>query len=216
MKILASIDKNWLLWPDSCWLQSNRPLFIPDFDEKFYAMPAIGFKSGRLGKCIAPKFAIRYFCSFSAALIILSQSALDAIRNGFAPAISSLCFDNAIVLSDGTPLPADAEKLTMEDSISRLAGRIPQNFEIEILSANQSRRGLQPDKLLLTGTPDAIMDAVGTAAMTLSEVSASNSIKTGDFILAPLKGIEPIELRQGQQISISTDGGKPMLLTRFK
>lgn len=216
MKILASIDKNRLLWPDSCWLQSNRPLFIPDFDEKFYAVPAIGFKSGRLGKCIAPKFAIRYFCSFSAALIILSRSALDAIRNGEAPAICDLCFDNAIVLGDGTPLPPDSDKLTLEESISRLAGRIPQNFGIEILSADQSRRGLQPDKVRLTGTPDAIIASIEAAAITLSEASATNSIKTGDFILAPLAGIEPIELHQGQQISISASGGKPMLLTRFK
>ena len=45
--------------PDSSLLRSGQPFFIPDFAGEFRAMPSAVVRIGRLGKGIAPRFAVR-------------------------------------------------------------------------------------------------------------------------------------------------------------
>lgn len=55
------------LLADSSLLFSGRPFFVPDFAQSFVATPTIAVRTGRLGKCIAPKFAHRYCDALTAA-----------------------------------------------------------------------------------------------------------------------------------------------------
>ena len=48
------------LMADSSILYTGRPFFVPDYAQHFVATPTIVVRTGRLGKCIAPKFAYRY------------------------------------------------------------------------------------------------------------------------------------------------------------
>ena len=56
---------------DSSVLYTGRPLFIHDFASGFMAAPSIVVRMGRLGKCIAPKFAHRYWDAFTAAFAVM-------------------------------------------------------------------------------------------------------------------------------------------------
>lgn len=113
MKIYAELTSSTLntqepariVWPDSCWLLSDRPLYIPDFAPCFVAVTAMAGKIGRLGKCIAPRFAHRYVAQWSAALIIIPQPVFERILKGESPQSADLCFDNSLVIGDWLPEP---------------------------------------------------------------------------------------------------------------
>ena len=49
------------LMADSSILYTGRPFFVPDFAQEFVATPTIVVRMNRLGKCVAPKFAHRYW-----------------------------------------------------------------------------------------------------------------------------------------------------------
>ena len=79
------------LMADSSILYSGRPFFLPDFAQQFVAKPTIIVRMGRLGKCIAPKFAHRYWDAFTAGFSVhalqsdnKSLTALDRAFDGAA------------------------------------------------------------------------------------------------------------------------------------
>ena len=105
------------LMADSSILFTGRPFFVPDFAQAFVATPTIAVRTGRLGKCIAPKFAHRYWDAMTAAFsVCASQSdtrqliALDRAFDGAAIVgdwVSTQDFDDPLhevveVMVDGT------------------------------------------------------------------------------------------------------------------
>lgn len=89
-----------VVWPDSCMLLSDRPLYVPDFAPDFVALPMAAYKGCRLGKNIAPRFAGRYLAEFTAALCVMPLRAFESVARGESPAGSDLCFDHAVVIGD--------------------------------------------------------------------------------------------------------------------
>ena len=75
------------LMADSSILYSGRPFFVPDFAARFVAAPSIVVRMGRLGKCVAPKFAHRYWDAFTAGFNVQacddSDSRLVALGRAF-------------------------------------------------------------------------------------------------------------------------------------
>lgn len=61
----ASIE----LLADSSILPTGRPLFVPDWATSFTATLSIAARINRLGKCIAPKFAHRYWDALTGCLL---------------------------------------------------------------------------------------------------------------------------------------------------
>ncbi|MDE6010320.1 MAG: hypothetical protein K2F87_02580 [Muribaculaceae bacterium] len=199
MKIYAEFpstaqEPGRIVWPDSCWLLSDRPLFVPDFAPIFMAQPMYAAKIGRLGKCVAPRFAARYVTRLTAALVILPADALRRISSGIPLPPEDYCFDNAVVIGDwqeGDALPdlgidmlypAGAE-LT---DVMTLAPGIPRHYP-----------------------------ALTEAIVTLSQ---RNTLKMGDVILIPMP-VEPIPLTEEARINIapaSPEAPLPFLITRFK
>ncbi len=212
----ARVD-SWLAWPDSCLLPSDRPLYIPDFDSRFFAIPALALKSGRLGKGIAPKFALRYFSEYSGALIILPQCSISDLRDAILPGSPQLCFDNAVVIGETIAMKPDMGKYPADEALNLLAAGVPDSFCIEIHHAPASPAHAEsplPAEEFLHGKPDT-----RSAAETLAAASTRNTIKTGDFILSPLEGVDPIPLAEGMEIRISLDvdtSARILLRTRFK
>ncbi len=101
------------IWPDSCWLLSDRPLYIPDFASEFVAITALAGKIGRLGKCIASRFAHRYVAQWTVAFIILPKHVFDCICNEESFDAADLCFDNAVVLGEWNQEPPEALRLAV-------------------------------------------------------------------------------------------------------
>lgn len=57
------------LMADSSLLRSGQPFFVPDFAPRFTATPMLAMRIGRLGKCIARRFAHRYVDAVTAAIV---------------------------------------------------------------------------------------------------------------------------------------------------
>lgn len=72
-----SIPQSYLMF-DSAILYTGRPFFLPDFAAQFVATPTIVVKTGRLGKCIAEKFASRYWDAFTAGFAVQAVQGDDA------------------------------------------------------------------------------------------------------------------------------------------
>jgi 2-keto-4-pentenoate hydratase/2-oxohepta-3-ene-1,7-dioic acid hydratase in catechol pathway len=83
------------LMADSSILYSGRPFFVPDFAQRFVATPAIVVRTSRLGKCIAPKFAHRYWDALTAGFNVKACQSDD-------PRLGALdrAFDGAAIVGD--------------------------------------------------------------------------------------------------------------------
>ena len=91
------------LMADSSILFSGRPFFIPDFAQQFVATPSIVVRTGRLGKCIAPKFAHRYWDAFTAGFSVSALAGDDDRLTAIDHA-----FDGAAIVGDWVTV-ADVE-----------------------------------------------------------------------------------------------------------
>ena len=83
------------LMADSAILYTGRPFFVPDFAGQFVARPSIVVRTGRLGKCIAPKFASRYWDAFTAAFTVQAVNDRDEYMGALDRA-----FDGAAIVGD--------------------------------------------------------------------------------------------------------------------
>ena len=83
------------LMADSSILYSGRPFFLPDFAQHYVATPTIIVRMGRLGKCIAPKFAHRYWDAFTAGFTVHAQHSDDDRL-----AALDRAFDGAAIVGD--------------------------------------------------------------------------------------------------------------------
>lgn len=87
------------LMTDSCILYTGRPFFVPDFAQTFVATPAIVVRMNRLGKCVAPKFAHRYWDAFTAAFAVRACHSDDSRLTGLDRA-----FDGAAIVGEWVPV----------------------------------------------------------------------------------------------------------------
>ena len=69
------------------------------------AIPALAAKIGRIGKCVATRFADRYVGELTASALVIPRRALAAIADNRPVAQSMLCFDNAVAIGDWQPDP---------------------------------------------------------------------------------------------------------------
>lgn len=83
---------------DSAIVTARRPLFLPDFTDKWEARLWFAVRVGRLGKDIAPKFAMRYLDAFTLA-VRLRPIFSDGTEGG----VDGL-FDNCVALGEWIPI----------------------------------------------------------------------------------------------------------------
>jgi len=98
---------------DSAIVYSPRPLFLPDWAKRFTAQAAIAVRICRLGKCIAPRFAHRYWDAATVALRTTphdAPTASDTLAN---------VWDGAIVVGQWVNIDHDTphEHLAMQACI---------------------------------------------------------------------------------------------------
>jgi len=65
------------LFADSAIARSGNPLFVPDCFSPWTGAVHVAVRIGRLGKCIAEKFAMRYVDAITAVHVMQSASAAD-------------------------------------------------------------------------------------------------------------------------------------------
>lgn len=158
---------------DSCLLRESRPLYLPDFDNRYTLAASLALRIDRLGKGMPARFTRRYWAEASLWLNLRPEGVLQRLQSRGLPLGSALSYDCSIVASPFTPL-------TEED--------VPHTHYIIENGAEQMEwRG---ERLRMD------------VAHTLENVARYTTLKTGDIILIGLTptGL-PVE--QDQTITIN-------------
>lgn len=92
---------------DSALVMPDKPIFLPDFTDKWSMVVYVAYRISRLGKGIAPKFASRYYDAVTVAVRLLPAHLLDMLYRGYSPTGVGGVFDNCLALGKWLPLPAD-------------------------------------------------------------------------------------------------------------
>ena len=103
-------DPIWFFMPDSTIIRSGNPFYVPEFDDRFEAYPALAIKINRLGKSIAQRFVHRYFCEASFAMTVRATSLLERLRSTGLPWTPAVNFDKSCFLGDFTDFNTLCEK----------------------------------------------------------------------------------------------------------
>jgi len=110
MKILVVHSNNGTLsvtpMADSTTLRSGQPFFVPDFAPHYAVEPMLALRIGRLGKCIAQRFAHRYIDAATATFVVrpLNADMQPDTLNGMAAAL-----DGSVLMGKWTPLAEGAQ-----------------------------------------------------------------------------------------------------------
>ena len=141
------------LMADSSILYSGRPLFVPDFAREFVARPTIVVRTGRLGKCIAAKFAHRYWDAFTAGFSVKACQSDDRRLSALDRA-----FDGAAVVGDwvtvsGTEDPLHAVvEVKVDDAVICRCCLADMIWPLDdVMAAASTRCSIKMGDMLFTG-----------------------------------------------------------------
>lgn len=167
--------------PDSTLLRSQRPFFIPDFDTEFLAFVSPAVRIEKLGKCVARRFARRYFTEYTAAINIRPANLPARLKSRGLPDGAALVFDKALICGDFLPYdsPADGAELTFPDITVKVDGETAAVWTASM--------------------------ANGDAAAAVELASVNNTLKTGDLILTALH-CEGVKLRHPARLTAEIGG----------
>ncbi|MBO4777837.1 MAG: hypothetical protein J5588_05015 [Bacteroidales bacterium] len=137
MKILAleyghtvsSLDESMACYPDSTLIRNNDDFYIPNFSKQIVAYVGMYLQFNKIGKCIEPRFAQRYFSECGCAIKFFAADVIERNKcNGTATDIAR-CFDSSLAISN--------DKITFEnrqlDFVAKLNGK-PLDCDVDVLS----------------------------------------------------------------------------------
>lgn len=149
------------LKPDSAILRDGKPFFLPDFSSEIHYETEVVVRISRLGKCIAPRFAHRYYDEVTLGIDFTARDLQRRFRAAGHPWELSKGFDNSAAIGQFVPLSelgGDVQKLHFHLDID---GRTMQRgytadmqFRVDEIIAYVSRfMTLKMGDLIYTGTP---------------------------------------------------------------
>ena len=157
------------LKPDSALLRDGRPFFLPDFSACMQYEAQLVVRISRLGKCIAPRFARRYYDAVTVGIDFTAADVQQRLSREGRPWELAKCFDNSAAIGEFVPLErlgGDVQNLRFRldaDGTTVQAGHTAEMLcSVDSLIAYVSRfMTLKIGDFLFTGTPAA----AGTAAI---------------------------------------------------
>ena len=149
------------LKPDSAILRDGKPFCLPDFSSEIHYETEVVVRISRLGKCIAPRFAHRYYDEVTLGIDFTARDLQRRFRAEGHPWELSKGFDNSAAIGQFVPLSelgGDVQKLHFHLDID---GRTMQRgytadmqFRVDEIIAYVSRfMTLKMGDLIYTGTP---------------------------------------------------------------
>lgn len=164
----GSVDS--YLMTDSAILYTGRPFFLHDFARRFVATPSIVVRTGRLGKCIAPRFAHRYWDAFTAGFSVRacqdSDGRMEALDRAFDGA--AIVGDWVSVTGFDDPMQIPVEVKVDGTVLSRYCLAQMQWPLADELSAVSCRCSIKMGDLLFTGDTAEPFDLVPGMRLTAS------------------------------------------------
>lgn len=168
------------LMADSSILFTGRPFFLPDFAQRFVATPTIAVRTGRLGKCIATKFAHRYWDAFTAGFTVQAVEGDDERLM-----VLDRAFDGAVIIGDwvetdqvADPLHAVVEARVGDTVFSTHCLADMHQSVDELLSAVSRRCSIKMGDLLLTG-----------------DAGNGHPLSAGDHLTASIEGRQVLDVK---------------------
>lgn len=175
----ASAPQAYLM-ADSSILFTGRPFFVPDFARAFVATPTIVVRTGRLGKCIAPKFAHRYWDALTAGFTVRAIESDDARLS-----VLDRAFDGAVIVGDWVetssvddPLTATVQAMVGDMMLSSCCLADMQQPVDELLAAVSTRCSIKMGDLLLTG-----------------DTATGHQLTPGDRLTATVAGTQVLDVK---------------------
>ena len=166
-----------MLKSDSSLLVNRKPLFVPDWLHELQALPCWVLRVSRLGKCIAPRFASRYYDAVAAGVDFFSADKLrEALAEG-RPWTEAVAFENSLAVGE------------MEEVGSK---KLEVRWEL--------RRG---DEMIeqMTWAPEGMQDALDQAVARVSDLL---TIRQGDLIYVAMN-TRPWQLQQEDILRCTND-----------
>ena len=161
MKAAVPEEPTFFMKPDSALNPKQLPLFYPDFTHDLQHEVEVVVRIDRLGKCIEPRFAHKYYNSVALGIDFTARDLQRQAKATGLPWLVSKGFDGSAVLSPFVTLeelghPVD----NLEFSLSRNGQEVQQGstsqmiFSVDTLIAYISRyMTLRTGDLIYTGTP---------------------------------------------------------------
>lgn len=171
----------WYEMADSSLLRTGNPMFVPDFDTEFRAFPSIVLRVGRLGKSIAARFVDRYIDGWTMGAAVIAINRLAALRKAGMPWSAATSFDRSLLLGNLQPIDT-----------------FYNNGTIRVECGGEA---LVYETALLRHAPQALIEML----------SADNTLKTGDLILAGLTA-RGLPLAPGMNLHAATETDKMNLI----
>ncbi|MCI6823501.1 MAG: fumarylacetoacetate hydrolase family protein [Bacteroidales bacterium] len=150
---------SFITLPDTTLTTSNRPFFIPDIAEPCTVTVQLAVRIGRLGRCIAPRFAYRYRDAATVCAVFVAQGLLQELQSAGLPWDAACAFDGCVAVGRFSPLlesgldnavcslDIDGKTVQSFDALAAIAG-------VDDLIAQVSRCcTLRQGDILLTDSP---------------------------------------------------------------
>lgn len=149
--------------PDTSLLQKGHDFYYPDFTKNLHHEIEIVFKVGKMGKHIAPEFALKYISEVGIGIDFTARDLQDKAKEKSLPWEIAKAFDNAAVvcnefipLSEITPNNIDFH-LEVNGKSVQTGNTSDMIFSIEQIIAYVSQFiTLKTGDLIFTGTPEGV------------------------------------------------------------
>ena len=147
--------------PDSSILRDGKPFFLPDFAQEFHYETEVVVRISRLGKCIAPQFAHRYYDAVTVRIAFTARDLQRKFRQNGHPWELCKGFDNSACIGRFVPLEEVGGDVQQLDFRLEIDGKEVQHgytsdmlFKVDEIIAYVSRfMTLKIGDLIYTGTP---------------------------------------------------------------
>lgn len=92
--------ENVVLKSDSSLTVNRKPLFVPETINDLQALPCWVLRVSRLGKCIAPRFAGRYYDAVAAGVDFFGADKLQAAKAAGKPWTEAVAFEGSLAVGE--------------------------------------------------------------------------------------------------------------------
>ena len=114
---------------DSCLLNGNKPMFIPDHTADLRYVEVVIARISRLGKHIEPRFANRYYDGIAYGLDFVAYDRLTEAREQGKNWTEATCFDYSLAI--GRVLPAEQkDHADISEQIDRAISKVSEQMTI--------------------------------------------------------------------------------------
>ena len=164
MQAAVPAEPTFFLKPDSALNPKQLPFFYPDFTHDLQHELEVVVRIDRLGKCIEPRFAHKYYNSVALGIDFTARDLQRQAKAAGLPWLVSKGFDGSAVLSSFVTLEELGRPIdNLDFSLSRNGQTVQQGntsqmiFPVDTLIAYISRfMTLRTGDLIYTGTPAGV------------------------------------------------------------